>query len=247
MLLLTVKGSLGFRDLQFHNGVQYSTFKEACTSCGLIGDDQEWYDAFDEAAAWATSPHLRRLFVTMVLFGEVGDEYAFFEKVWRLLADDIQYQVRDMVGSRSYHMSDSDIRDSVLDELSTLFSNSGRSIREFNLPQRSTPHSCTSLNRLIMEEVSYVPDHTSIQANQLASLNSDQLRAFTTIVDAVLTNQPGFYFVVGYGGTGKTYLWKCIVNHLRAQKNCPHCCFLWCSIAPLAWRTYSTFKVQYSM
>jgi DNA replication protein DnaC len=69
-----------------------------------------------------------------------------------------------------------------------------------------------------MEEVSYVPDHTSIQANQLASLNSDQLKAFTTIVDAVLTNQPGFYFVAGYGGIGKTYLWKCIVNHLRAQK-----------------------------
>lgn len=61
MLLLKVKGASGFRDLRCHNGVQYSTFKEACKSRGLIGDDQEWYDAFDEAAAWATSVQLRRL------------------------------------------------------------------------------------------------------------------------------------------------------------------------------------------
>jgi hypothetical protein len=32
-----------------------------------------------------------------------------------------------------------------------------------------------------------------------------------------VTNEPGFFFVSGYGGTGKTYLWNCIVAYLRAQ------------------------------
>ena len=218
MLLLTVKGSLSFKNLQYHNGVQYSTFKEACRSRGLIGDDHEWYEAFNEAASWATSMHLRKLFVTMILFCEVGDEYTFFEKVWRMLADDIQYQMRDIVGNRSYHMSDEDLRDGVLDELTTLFSNNGRNIREFNLPRRTTPNPCPSLNRLILEEMSYSFHEQLSEDMLLSSLNSDQFRAFKTIVNTVLNNQLGFYFVSGYGGTGKTYLWNCIVTHLRSQR-----------------------------
>ncbi|XP_066374762.1 uncharacterized protein [Miscanthus floridulus] len=125
MLLLVVKGALSFTDLRYHNGIQHPTFKEACRSRGLLGDDQEWYNAFDEAAAGATSAQLQNLFVTMILFCEVGDEYAFFEKVWRLLADDIQYQFRDIVGHKNYQMLDSHIRDYLLDELSTIFAKSG--------------------------------------------------------------------------------------------------------------------------
>jgi len=89
MLLLIVKGATSYEDLRFHNHTCHPTFKEACRSCGLLGDDQEWYNAFDEATAWATSAQLCKLFVTMILFCEVGDGNAFFEKVWPPLADDI--------------------------------------------------------------------------------------------------------------------------------------------------------------
>jgi len=81
MLLLTVKGATSYEHLKFHNRTYHRTFKEACKSRGLLGDDQEWYNAFDEATAWATSPQLRSLFVTMILFCEVGDENTFFEKI----------------------------------------------------------------------------------------------------------------------------------------------------------------------
>jgi hypothetical protein len=69
----------------------YPTFKEACKARGLLDDDYEWYSAFDEAATWAPFNQLRQLFVTMLLYCEVGDEYAFFERVWKLLADAIQH------------------------------------------------------------------------------------------------------------------------------------------------------------
>jgi hypothetical protein len=61
---------------------------------------------FDEAACWATSNQLRHLFVRMLLFCEVGDEQAFFEKVWRLHADDIQYNMRRVLSLETYQMSD---------------------------------------------------------------------------------------------------------------------------------------------
>lgn len=52
----------------------------------------------------------------------------FFEKVWRLLADDIQYQFRDMIGNQNYHMPEDDIRNHLLDHLTDLFSRSGSNI-----------------------------------------------------------------------------------------------------------------------
>jgi hypothetical protein len=59
---------------------------------------------------------------------------SFFERVWRLLGDDIQYQFRNMVGSRSYQLSDTDIRDSILEELAAIFSDSGKDISDYRLP-----------------------------------------------------------------------------------------------------------------
>jgi hypothetical protein len=44
---------------------------------GLLSNNQEWYNAFDEATNWDTSGQLRQLFVTMLLFCEVGDEFMF--------------------------------------------------------------------------------------------------------------------------------------------------------------------------
>jgi hypothetical protein len=55
MLLLIVKGAKSYESLRTFNNIIYGTFKEACNACGLLSNDQDWYNAFDEAAHWATS------------------------------------------------------------------------------------------------------------------------------------------------------------------------------------------------
>ncbi|WVZ63152.1 hypothetical protein U9M48_012810 [Paspalum notatum var. saurae] len=192
---------------------------KACDARGLLGDDQEWYHAFDEAAAWATSNQLRRLFVTMLLFCEVNDEAAFFEKVWRLLADDIQYRFQDLIGNGQYRVPETDLKDFLLDELSVLFARNGARIKDHNLPSRLDTNQHTCSNRLIQEELSYdVPQLLIDSKKSIANLNSDQLAAFKAIVSAVVDSKPHFFFVSGYGGTGKTYLWNAIISHLRSQR-----------------------------
>ena len=106
MLVMVVKGAQSYESLRTYDHILHPTFKEACRAHGLLEDDQEWYNAFDEAASWATSNQLRQLFVTMLLFCEVGDELSFFEKVWRLLADDIQYNTRQMLNHPEYQIPD---------------------------------------------------------------------------------------------------------------------------------------------
>ena len=217
MLLLIVKGATSYEHLRFHNRVYHHTFKEACKSRGLLSDDHEWYDAFDEAAAWATSPQLRSLFVTMILFCEVGDENTLFEKVWRHLADDIIYQYRDMIGDPSYQLPDSMARDYLLDELSALFSQSGKNITDFNLPPKTHAAYPILHNRFVEEELSHPLDPLIDMNNPTVSLNEDQKNAFHKIVQRVEQNEAGFFFVAGYGGTGKTYLWNRIVGYLRGK------------------------------
>ena len=106
MLLLIIKGACSYEAIRTYNNILFPTFKEACKARGLLDDDQEWYNAFEEAVTWATSSQLRHLFVTMLLFCEVSDEYALFEKVWILLANDIQYNFREMIGHSTYQMID---------------------------------------------------------------------------------------------------------------------------------------------
>jgi DNA replication protein DnaC len=76
-----------------------------------------------------------------------------------------------------------------------------------------------STNRLIDEELSYHFVQLLHETSLSSTLNSDQLRAFNCIIDRVHNNKPNFFFVSSYGGTGKTYLWTCIVTDLRALKN----------------------------
>ena len=53
----------------------------------------------------------------------------------------------------------------------------------------------------------------------MASLYDEQLNAFYSITETVLNNKPGFFFVSGYGGTGKTYIWNAIISYLRAHEH----------------------------
>jgi hypothetical protein len=218
MLLLVVRGAVSYEDVRRYNGVLYSTFKGACNTRGLLGDDQEWYDAFDEAAAWATSPQLRQLFVTMLLFYEINDEYAFFEKVWRLLADDVQYRFRESIGNSQYHVSDSELSNFLIDDLSALFAAKGARIRDHHLPCKSgEPELCLG-NRLIEEELSYDASCLLSEADSLVEkLTAEQLAAFRSITCAVLAGRLDFFFISGYGGIGKTFLWGAIVTWLRAR------------------------------
>jgi chromosomal replication initiation ATPase DnaA len=44
------------------------------------------------------------------------------------------------------------------------------------------------------------------------------MQAFKRITDSVFNKKPGLFFVSGYGGTGKTYLWNAIVATIRSHQ-----------------------------
>ena len=78
-LLNSAKEPTSYKDIRIVNGVVYPIFKEACYALGLLNDDKEWNDALLEASQWATASQLRELFMTILLFCEVGDPVQFWQ------------------------------------------------------------------------------------------------------------------------------------------------------------------------
>ncbi|KAK1650868.1 hypothetical protein QYE76_068673 [Lolium multiflorum] len=219
MLLMIVKGATSYEDLKTYQGTTYLFFKEACAARGLLGDDTEWYHAFDEAVLWGFGARLRQLFVTMLLYCGVKNEKTFFERYWVDLADDLQYGIRLARQDPKYEVPIGQLRDMLLSELESVFLKNGARIADFNLPPRTTYEGVFHGNRLMQEEMAYDSDALAREAEVLVGrLNADQLSAYKKIVSSVLHQEPGFFFVSGFGGTGKTFLWSAIVSYLRGQK-----------------------------
>ena len=70
MLLNHVRGPTSFNDLKTHNGTEYPTFKEAALAKGLLHNDAEYEACMQEATLSAMPNQIRRLFVTLLTFGD---------------------------------------------------------------------------------------------------------------------------------------------------------------------------------
>ncbi|GJZ25702.1 exostosin family protein [Tanacetum coccineum] len=73
-------------------------------------------------------------------------------------------------------------------------------------------------NRLIYDETDFNPVELQTEYERLyASLTTEQKGVYDTIMNYVETVTGGVYFVYGYGGTGKTFLWKTLAAGIRRR------------------------------
>ena len=128
LLLNHVKGSTSFADLKKVGGIVYPTFQLACKAYGLLGDDKEWSEAFSEAISTASSPQLRQLFVSIILFCQVAEPLSLFNHFWHSMHDDILYKLRASFNMPGLILPDHQLRNYVLYELEQLFNASATTL-----------------------------------------------------------------------------------------------------------------------
>jgi len=93
-----------------------------------------------------------------------------------------------------------------------------RSLQEFVcLPQLDPSHSSFFQNSFIMNELNYnkdemVKEHTSL----LKCVTAKQLNVYENIISLVVSKMGGFFFLYGYGGTGKNFIWKTLSAAIRS-------------------------------
>ncbi|KAG1489682.1 hypothetical protein G6F46_013412 [Rhizopus delemar] len=96
LLLTVVRGPTSFENLKTVNGVVYSTFRAACQALHLIEDDQEWFKCFSEAVEFVSGSSLRSLFVSALLFQELNEPKALWDRFCLNICDDLDIRIAQL-------------------------------------------------------------------------------------------------------------------------------------------------------
>ena len=220
MLLCHQKGCTSFEDLRTVSGTIYPTYRAACNALKLIGDDTEWLSAFTEASIWATSAQLRSLFCQLLLFCEVSSPQLLWECACDKMKDDYLYSIKREMPDRGLNSVADIVHQQLLSDLDHTLRSSvpPKSMAAFGLPVPSNDIHGILQNRLLLEEMSY--DKEALQRehdNMLPMLNSEQLSVYNSVISSIKNNEQILVFVYGHGGTGKTFLWRTIISHIRSK------------------------------
>jgi len=75
-----------------------------------------------------------------------------------------------------------------------------------------------SYNQLIYDELNYNHRELILEHKKLTSTMTEEQRSiYDTIMSSVDVNNGGFFFIDGYGGTGKTFIWRAISAAIRSR------------------------------
>jgi ATP-dependent DNA helicase PIF1 len=116
-------------------------------------------------------------------------------------------------------LSPETLKEFCLIEIEIFLRENGKTLSDYEcMPQLKEPKPGMFNNILLENEYQYDPDEmNSLHDEHVNNLNSDQLSAYQVIYDAVDNGLGNMFFVNGYGGTGKTFLWKTLSYRLRSE------------------------------
>ncbi|XP_022031323.1 uncharacterized protein LOC110932284 [Helianthus annuus] len=210
---------MSFDDIRTVDGKIYDTFKDACFARGLLDDDNEYIVAVTEASAWSTSDFLRTFFVMLLMSNTISRPGHFWTQTKSLLCEDILYQQRRITGILDLVLLEEEIENICLSHIEKLLLAYGSTLGNFSdMPNVPENYISALNNQMIMKELSY--DRATLKkelASYLKSLTDEQLKVYETVMNAVDKGNGGVFFVYGYGGTGKTFLWKTFAAALRSK------------------------------
>ncbi|KAL5190681.1 ATP-dependent DNA helicase PIF1 [Glycine soja] len=220
MMLIVCKGPTSFEDLRTVDNVQYPTYKEACFSMGFLQDDKEFIEAIKEAKDWGSTHYIRKLFVLLLLTTTMSKLEQVWDQTWHWMANDIVYNYKKSSTSPALQLDDRTLQNLVLLEIEELLQANQRSLRDYPSMPYPEDVNCPAYldNSLILAELNYNNQELRSEFEHVFShMTDEQASIYNQIVEAVNKDKGDMFFLCGYGGTGKTYIWKTLASSLRAD------------------------------
>ncbi|XP_057778382.1 uncharacterized protein LOC130997139 [Salvia miltiorrhiza] len=210
LLLNHVRGPTSFRHLLTVNGIECSTFKEAAQKRGLLEADQSIFDCMNEAITFQMPNEPRRLFAIILVHCAPTDVRVLWDTYFDAMSEDFKRDANTSIRQRV---------SKTLLSLRVLLESMGKDINSYDLPtipsyDANIENNCS---REIQDEMSIqIPEED--QDAEL-KLNDDQRKAFSMILSSIQKAEGGIFFIDGPGGTGKTFLYRALLAHLRLRKH----------------------------
>ncbi|XP_061368581.1 uncharacterized protein LOC133311548 [Gastrolobium bilobum] len=203
-LLNFQRGCTSYEDLRTINGVVFPTFKDACYSLGLLDDDNEYIDAIKEASSWGSAAYLRCLFALLLFANSMNRPEKVWEECCKFLSDDVVYRHRKRLGRQ---------------EIDKVLQSNGKCLSDYpSMPRINSETLLDMQNRLVLDELMY--DRFALEEEHkrlINSLTDEQKAVYDKIVSAVTAGNGGLFFLYGFGGTGKTFIWNTLLASIRSK------------------------------
>ncbi len=153
----------------------------------------------------------------MLLLCEVTNPTRLFSEHESYMSEDISYRMPRNT-SQASSSTNPYVRSVLLIKLDKLLRDAGYDLSHFSLPLPDDIGSVLAQNRLILDELSYdVYNMPSTIDEAISGLNNSQKEVFNAIYNSAINNEGRIFFVYGYGGTKKTFLWTTLLNSIRSQ------------------------------
>ncbi|XP_058742091.1 uncharacterized protein LOC131614535 [Vicia villosa] len=219
LMLTVVKGPLTYEEIRKVDDTQFDTFRDACFAMGFLEDDREYIGAIREASEWGSGHFLRKLFVVMLLSSAVNRPAHVWNETWGLLSDGLLHQQRQLAHNKDLELTEDQLKNLTLTEIEKLMQANRRSLSDFKPIPYPDGYVLQQLgNRLVYDERSYdVPTMRSQFTSLFNALTDEQRSIFDKIMASVDAQKGGVFFLHGYGGTGKTYMWRTLASALRSK------------------------------
>ncbi|XP_045792256.1 ATP-dependent DNA helicase PIF1-like isoform X2 [Trifolium pratense] len=120
---------------------------------------------------------------------------------------------------QDFTASPESVKNSCLIEIEKLLRLNGKTLKDYacmpyvDFSELGVFENILLANELMYDKVDMLAKHKEYYSN----LNFSQKAAYDCIVNAVNGESGGFFFVDGYGGTGKTYLWRALSFRFRSE------------------------------
>ncbi|XP_010506903.1 PREDICTED: ATP-dependent DNA helicase PIF1-like [Camelina sativa] len=89
-----------------------------------------------------------------------------------------------------------------------------------NMPKPDQSVMDNNENRFLIDERNYRRDEQREDLERLLRMSTDEQRSvYLEIIEAVNFNKGGMFFVHGFGGTGKTFLWSILGADIRSRRD----------------------------
>ncbi|PNX74150.1 ATP-dependent DNA helicase PIF1, partial [Trifolium pratense] len=169
--------------------------REACGALHLLDDDLEFIHAINEVALLGSGYSIRQMFADLLMSNTISDPFNVWSELNDVLVDSILFEKRTLLKDPDLVISSEELEQPCLLDIDNFLRDNGKYLDDYD---------CMPKLYMLFEE-------------HISNLNAEQMAAYHEIISTVDSGVGAMFFVDGYGGTGKTHLWKTISYKLRYE------------------------------
>ncbi|KAF7802345.1 helicase-like protein [Senna tora] len=156
---------------------------------------------------------------SMVSFIQPSRMHVMLWDYWMPIKNISRASLKVANGHLELQLDDARVKDISLAEIENLLRLNGQSLANFPpmpIPNQSLLRNLGTL--LMSEELNYDRELLRTELESLiSSLTCEQREIYDTVMNVVHDDKGGIFFVNGFGGSGKTYIWNTLTSALRSK------------------------------